>query len=45
MSIQARQITVTPALAAKWLTKNVNNRDVDGDYVERYAADMAAGIA
>lgn len=43
MSIQARQIEVTPSLAEKWLKKNTNNRDVDGDFVERYATDMRQG--
>lgn len=36
-------IDVTPAMAAKWLQQNTQNRPISVDRVEKYARDMAAG--
>lgn len=36
-------MTVTPALAKMWLTKNTNNRNLRMDVAHRYARDMADG--
>jgi hypothetical protein len=35
--------TVTPALAARWLEKNTNNRPVRKSFVAQYARDMEGG--
>lgn len=43
MSITSNVIEVTPELARQWLKNNTANRDIDGNYVERYAGDMRAG--
>lgn len=37
-------VDVTPALAAKWLERNVNNRKLDKRLVARLAADFTAGV-
>lgn len=36
-------VTVTPAMAASWLTRNSNNRPARHKVVDAYARDMAAG--
>lgn len=41
--ISAEIYTVTPAVAKRWLSRNVRNRSVRQDDVDAYARDMAAG--
>lgn len=41
--ISARLVTVTPKIAAKWLTKNTHNRGLSLSRVEQYAADIRRG--
>ncbi|MCT1459908.1 hypothetical protein M3G03_10230 [Aestuariimicrobium sp. p3-SID1156] len=43
-SIEARIITTSPELAAEWLSRTVNNRNLDKAAVERYANDMSTGL-
>lgn len=42
-SISARLVTITPAIAEKWLKKNTHNRGVVNSRVDQYAADMRRG--
>lgn len=41
--VVAHVVSVTPAIARRWLDSNVNNRKKSQPQVARYAADMAAG--